>query len=174
MRLNEDGTATLLIGTQINGQGHATAYAQFIAGHLGLDYDQIEVIQGDTDQVASGEGTGGSRSIPLGVVSVDRAAIKLAGQIKRIAAEKLEAEADDLELADGAVRVAGTNRGMTLAELARSAEDRSKLSAYRRQLRAAGADLSQRQPSSPRSRSIRRPASSRSSATGSSTISASP
>ncbi len=130
VRLKEDGTAVLFIGTQSNGQGHATAYAQFIAGHLGLEYDQIEVIQGDTDQVASGEGTGGSRSIPLGVVSVDRAAVKLAGQIRRIAAEKLEAKAEDLELATGAVRVAGTNRGMTLAELARSTEDRSKLSAY--------------------------------------------
>ena len=130
VRLNPDGTATLFIGTQSNGQGHATAYAQFIAGPLGLEYDQIEVIQGDTDQVASGEGTGGSRSIPLGVVSVDRAAVKLAGQIKRIAAEKLEAEVDELELAAGAVRVAGTNRGMTLAELARSAEDHRKLSAF--------------------------------------------
>jgi carbon-monoxide dehydrogenase large subunit len=130
LRLNENGTVTLFIGTQSNGQGHATAYAQFVAGHLGLEYDQIEVIQGDTDQVASGGGTGGSRSIPLGVVSVDRAAIKLAGQIKRIAAEKLEASAEELEIAAGAVRVAGTNRGMTLAELARSAEDRSKLSAY--------------------------------------------
>ncbi len=130
VRLKEDGTAVLFIGTQSNGQGHATAYAQFIAGHLGLDYDQIEVIQGDTDQVASGEGTGGSRSIPLGVVSVDRAAVKLAGQIKRIAAEKLEATVDELTIADGAVRVAGTNRGMTLAELAGSTEDRTKLTAY--------------------------------------------
>ena len=129
VRLNENGTVTLFIGTQTNGQGHATAYAQFIAGHLGLAYDQIEVIQGDTDQVASGGGTGGSRSIPLGVVSVDRAAIKLAGQIKRIASEKLEASVDELELADGTVRVAGTNRGMTLAELARSA-DRAHLTAF--------------------------------------------
>ena len=130
VRLNQDGTATLFIGTQSNGQGHATAYAQFIAGHLGLEYDQIEVIQGDTDQVASGEGTGGSRSIPLGAVSVDRAAVKLAGQIKRIAAEKLEAQVDELEIVAGAVRVGGTNRGMTLAELARSAEDHRKLTAY--------------------------------------------
>ncbi len=130
VRLNQDGTATLFIGTQSNGQGHATAYAQFIAGHLGLEYDQIEVIQGDTDQVANGEGTGGSRSIPLGVVSVDRAAVKLAGQIKRIAAEKLEAQEDEMEIAAGAVRVAGTNRGMTLSELARSAEDHRKLTAY--------------------------------------------
>ncbi len=130
VRLNQDGTATLLIGTQSNGQGHATAYAQFIAGHLGLDYDQIEVIQGDTDQVASGEGTGGSRSIPIGVVSVDRAAVKLAGQLKRIAAEKLDVPADDLEIAAGAVHVAGTNRGMTLAELARSVDDHRHLTAY--------------------------------------------
>jgi carbon-monoxide dehydrogenase large subunit len=130
VRLKEDGTAVLFIGTQSNGQGHATAYAQFIAGHLGLDYDQIEVIQGDTDQVATGEGTGGSRSIPLGVVSVDRAAVKLAGQIKRIAAEKLEATVDEMVIADGAVRVTGTNRGMTLAELARSAADHRQLTAY--------------------------------------------
>ncbi len=130
VRLKPDGTATLFIGTQSNGQGHATAYAQFIAGHLGLEYDQIEVIQGDTDQVASGEGTGGSRSIPLGVVSVDRAAAKLAGQIKRIAAEKLDAAVGDLEIAAGAVRVAGTNRGMTLIELAGSAEDHRQLTAY--------------------------------------------
>ena len=130
VRLNDDGTATLFIGTQTNGQGHATAYAQFMAGHLGLAYDQIEVIQGDTDQVASGGGTGGSRSIPLGVVSVDRAAIRLAGQIRQIAAEKLEADVDELELADGTVRVTGTNRGMTLAELARSADDKTKLRAF--------------------------------------------
>ncbi len=130
VKLNQDGTATLFIGTQTNGQGHATAYAQFVAGHLGLAYDQIEVVQGDTDRVASGGGTGGSRSIPLGVVSVDRAAIKLAGQIKRIAAEKLEATVDELELADGIVHVSGTNRGMTLAELARSAEDHTKLAAF--------------------------------------------
>jgi carbon-monoxide dehydrogenase large subunit len=128
--LNENGTATLYIGTQTNGQGHATAYAQFIAGHLGLPYEQIEVVQGDTDRVANGDGTGGSRSIPLGVVSVDRASIKLASQIKYIAAEKLEAHVDELTLGDGVVRVGNTNRGMTLAELARSAEDKTKLTAY--------------------------------------------
>jgi aerobic carbon-monoxide dehydrogenase large subunit len=127
--LNDDGSATLFIGTQTNGQGHATAYAQFMAGHLGLDYDRITVVQGDTDQVRKGDGTGGSRSIPLGAVSVDRASIKLAGQIKEVAAEKLEAEIDQLEISDGAVRVAGTNRGMTLAELATSTRDKTRLTA---------------------------------------------
>jgi carbon-monoxide dehydrogenase large subunit len=128
--LNPDGTATLLIGTQTNGQGHATAYAQFIAGHLGLDYDRIEVIQGDTDRVPTGEGTGGSRSIPLGAVSVDRAATTLAGQLRKAAAARLDATPDELEFHDGTIRVAGTNRGMTLAELARSTPDKKTLTAY--------------------------------------------
>jgi carbon-monoxide dehydrogenase large subunit len=128
--LNEDGTATLLIGTQTNGQGHATAYAQFIAGHLGLDYDRIEVIQGDTDKVPTGDGTGGSRSIPLGAVSVDRASIKLAGQLRKAAAALLEAKPDELEFHDGTIRVTGTNRGMTLAELAKSVPDKTILKAF--------------------------------------------
>jgi aerobic carbon-monoxide dehydrogenase large subunit len=128
--LNDDGTVTLLIGTQTNGQGHATAYAQFIGGHLGIDYDKIVVVQGDTDQVPTGEGTGGSRSIPLGAVSVDRAAIKLATQLKATAAARLESDADALEFHDGTVRVAGTNRGVTLAELARSTPDKAVLKAY--------------------------------------------
>ena len=128
--LNDDGTVTLLIGTQSNGQGHATAYAQFIGGHLGIGYDKIKVVQGDTDQVPSGEGTGGSRSIPLGAVSVDRASIKLAGQLRASAAARLDARADELEFHDGTIRVAGTNRGVTLAELARSTADRAVLSAY--------------------------------------------
>lgn len=128
--LNDDGTATLLIGTQTNGQGHATAYAQFIADRIGLDIEKIRTIQGDTDKVPSGEGTGGSRSIPLGAVSVDRAAVKLSTQLRKLAAAALEAEADDLEFADGTVRVAGTNRGLTLSALASAAQEKTQLTAY--------------------------------------------
>jgi carbon-monoxide dehydrogenase large subunit len=127
--LNSDGTATLLIGTQTNGQGHATAYGQLIAAHLGVDYDKITVIQGDTDLVAEGEGTGGSRSIPIGGVSVDRAATRLAEQIKKLASDRLEAAPIDLELADGAARVAGTDRAVSLADLAAAAKDKSMLTA---------------------------------------------
>ena len=130
IRLDDDGSVTVFIGTQTNGQGHATAYAQFVAGHMGLDYDKINVVQGDTDQVPNGDGTGGSRSIPLGAVSVNNAAVKLADQVKHIAAEQLEAAMADLELADGSVRVAGTNRAVSLAELARAAKDRSLLTAF--------------------------------------------
>ncbi len=127
--LNADGTATLFIGTQTGGQGHATAYAQFIAGRLGLDYDRISMVQGDTDLVAQGEGTGGSRSIPIGAISVDRAATTLAEQIKRLAGDRLEASVADLEIADGGVRVVGTDRRISLAALATGARDKSLLTA---------------------------------------------
>ena len=130
VRLEQDGTVTLLIGTQTNGQGHATAYAQFIVGHLGIDYDKVKVVQGDTDQVPNGDGTGGSRSVPLGAVSVHNAAEKLARQVKTLAAEQLEAAVEDLELADGMVKVAGTNRGITLADVAKSAKNTALLTAF--------------------------------------------
>lgn len=121
--LDADGGVTLHIGTQSNGQGHATAYAQFIAGPLGLDYQNIRVAQGDTDALPTGGGTGGSRSIPLGVPSVDRAARSLAEIVRKRAAEELEASAADIELVDGAARIAGTDRAVSLAELrSRSAD----------------------------------------------------
>ena len=67
--LRMDGTIELRIGTQSNGQGHATAYAQIGSEKLNLPLDKIDVRQGDTDELANGGGTGGSRSIPLGGVS---------------------------------------------------------------------------------------------------------
>jgi carbon-monoxide dehydrogenase large subunit len=127
--LEADGTVSLHIGTQSNGQGHQTAYAQFVAGPLGLDYDRIRVVQGDTDYLEKGGGTGGSRSVPLGAPSVDIASRTLADQIKEIAADELESSVGDVELADGAARVVGTDRSISYAEIARRAPDRSKLSA---------------------------------------------
>lgn len=119
--LNTDGTATLFIGTQTNGQGHATAYGQVIAAYLGLDIDKVETVQGDTDRVANGGGTGGSRSIPLGLASVDIASKLLAKQLKEIAADRLEASPQDIELADGAARVVGTDKALPLADIAATA-----------------------------------------------------
>lgn len=116
-----DGKMTLLIGTQTNGQGHATAYTQIIADRLGIDPATIEVIQGDTDRVKTGGGTGGSRSIPLGLPSVDAASVELGDKLKSLASDKLEAAADDLEFAGGAVRIVGTDRSVTFAELAEAA-----------------------------------------------------
>ena len=122
VRLNEDGTVTLLIGTQSNGQGHATAYAQFVADKLNIDIDRITVRQGDTDELASGGGTGGSRSIPLGGVSAARAGEDLAEKIRRLAADELEASVDDIELSGGAARIVGTDRAVDFAAIARAAK----------------------------------------------------
>jgi carbon-monoxide dehydrogenase large subunit len=119
LRLDGDGIVTVLIGSQSTGQGHRTAYAQLVAEHLGLDPAQVRVIQGDTDLIATGAGTGGSTSIPIGGVSVAVAARTLAGNLKTLAADILEASAADLEIADGTVRVIGTDRIVTLADLAR-------------------------------------------------------
>jgi len=128
--LGLDGSVTLFIGTQTNGQGHATAYGQVIAGYLGLDVTQVRTVQGDTDQVANGGGTGGSRSIPLGLSSVDIASKVLVEKIKAIAADKLEASPSDLELADGAVRVVGTDKSMALSEIAAAAPDEDSRKGY--------------------------------------------
>ncbi|MDI6026493.1 xanthine dehydrogenase family protein molybdopterin-binding subunit [Corticibacterium sp. UT-5YL-CI-8] len=128
-KLNEDGTVTLFIGTQSNGQGHATAYAQFVSEKLGLDLSQIKVHQGDTDELASGGGTGGSRSIPLGGVSASRASEALGEKLKRIAADELEASAADIELLDGEARIVGTDRAMDFAAIARAAKNAEDLSA---------------------------------------------
>ena len=73
LNLDPDGGVTLLIGSQSTGQGHATSYAQLIAERLDLPPERVRVIQGDTDRIKSGAGTGGSSSIPVGGVSVDRA-----------------------------------------------------------------------------------------------------
>ncbi|WP_420408925.1 xanthine dehydrogenase family protein molybdopterin-binding subunit [Hoeflea sp.] len=121
MTLDPDGGVTLYIGTQTNGQGHATAYSQFVADKIGIDFDRITVRQGDTDELADGGGTGGSRSIPLGGVSVARASEVLAEKMKKLAADELEAAPDDIELVDGAARIVGTDRVIDYADLARAA-----------------------------------------------------
>jgi len=103
-QLERDGSVTVLIGSQSTGQGHATAYAQLVAEHLGLPPERVNVVQGDTDRIASGVGTGGSSSIPCGGASLDGAAKKLAENLKALAGEALEASPKDLEIADSKVR----------------------------------------------------------------------
>ena len=128
VRLDPNGDVTVLIGTQSSGQGHATAYAQIIADQFGIPPERVHMIQGDTDVVVSGLGTGGSSSIPSGGVSVERATRKLGTQLREIASESLETSAADLEINDGAVRIAGTDRSISFADLAKQA-DPSKLTA---------------------------------------------
>jgi carbon-monoxide dehydrogenase large subunit len=117
LKLEPDGTVTLWIGTQSNGQGHKTTYAQIIAEQLDIPLEQINVHQGDTDEIATGGGTIGSRSMPTGGVSVSKATKNLADNLKKLAADELEVAADDLEFAAGSVRVAGTNHALSLKAL---------------------------------------------------------
>ena len=116
--LERNGDFTVLIGTQSTGQGHETAYAQIVSQYLDVPIDRIKVVQGDTDRIPTGNGTGGSRSIPIGAVMVSRASETLAGSLKELAADKLEAAVADLEIADGKVRIAGTDRAISYAEIA--------------------------------------------------------
>jgi carbon-monoxide dehydrogenase large subunit len=129
LELNQDGSITLLIGTQTNGQGHATAYSQFLEDKIGIDFDKIHVRQGDTNELKAGGGTGGSRSIPLGGVSVARAGEILSEKMRKIAGEELEAAPDDIELVDGEARIVGTDRRMTFADIAAKAKDPEDLKA---------------------------------------------
>ena len=123
VELSPEGNLTLLIGTQTNGQGHATAYSQVVAEKFGVSIEDIEVIQGDTDRVRKGGGTGGSRSIPLGLPSVRDASVSLVKKVKELAADRLEAGIEDLELDSGMVRVVGTDQQVSLAEIAAGAEE---------------------------------------------------
>ena len=116
--LEKDGTLTLLIGTQSTGQGHETAYAQIVAEQFDVPLDRIKVVQGDSDRIASGGGTGGSRSIPIGAVTTARASSMLAESLKDLAADKLEAASVDLEIVDGRFRIVGTDRSLSLKEIA--------------------------------------------------------
>jgi aerobic carbon-monoxide dehydrogenase large subunit len=130
VRLDPNGDVSVLIGTQSSGQGHQTAYAQIVAEQFGLAPERVHVFQGDTDQVSTGLGTGGSASIPSGGVSVERATHKLGVNLREIAAEALEASPGDLEISDGIVRVAGTDRSVSFADLAqRPGVDPAKLNA---------------------------------------------
>src|SRR6266700_3156295 len=130
VRLDPNGEVTILIGSQSTGQGHQTAYAQIVADQFGLPPERVHIHQGDTDEIASGLGTGGSSSIPTGGVSVERATRELGKNLRELAAEMLETSAGDLELGEGRIRIAGTDRSVSFADLAkRPGVDPTKLNA---------------------------------------------
>jgi len=119
-RLEGDGTVTLFVGTQSNGQGHATAYAQLIADRLGLAPEQIKVRQGDTEELGFGRGTGGSRSLLMGGGATLAATDKAVEHMKKLAGFLLEAAPADLEFDAGVFTVAGTDKTITLREVAQA------------------------------------------------------
>ena len=121
IRFDKGGTVTLLSGSITQGMGHETIYKQLLCDRLGIDPDQVHYIQGDTDKVAIGEGTGGSRTATLGGSAVYLATEKIVAKAKQIAAHLLEAAEADVELRDGAFVIAGTDRVVPLATIAAEA-----------------------------------------------------
>lgn len=121
IRFDATGGATIIAGTISQGQGHDTVYKQIAADVLGISPNLVRVVEGDTDTLPIGGGTGGSRSATAGGSAVLLAARKIADKGKRIAAHLLEAAIADIELIDGKFGVAGTDRSVTLNEVARAA-----------------------------------------------------
>jgi carbon-monoxide dehydrogenase large subunit len=122
-----DGTVTILIGTLTNGQGHATTYSQVLSDALGVPFESINLVQGDTARIATGGGTGGSRSMMVGGAALTHAAEQIIEKGTKIAAHMLEAAEADIEFADGTFSIVGTDRTLSIAEVAVAAKDAANL-----------------------------------------------
>ncbi|MFZ5608579.1 MAG: xanthine dehydrogenase family protein molybdopterin-binding subunit [Pseudomonadota bacterium] len=125
----KDGAVELAVGTQSTGQGHETAFAQILAERLGIPFDTIRVIQGDTERLARGHGTGGSRSLHIGGGAVIEGAKATIAAARPLAAYILEADEAMLDFADGHFRLRGSNRNVPLMALAALAHDAARLPA---------------------------------------------
>ena len=127
IRFDRSGTVTLFCGAINQGQGHETVFKQIMCDRLGLDPSDIQYLQGDTDQVFFGEGTGGSRSATLGGSAVDGACRKVIEKARAIAAFALKAHSAQVNFADGVFSTPATNETLTLKEVARLAANPAKL-----------------------------------------------
>jgi carbon-monoxide dehydrogenase large subunit len=127
IRFDKSGTATLLSGSVNQGQGHETIFKQIMCDSLGLDPQEVHYIQGDTDQVFVGEGTGGSRSATIGGSAVAMAAERITNKARHLAAHLLQLQADEINFADGVFSSPKTNRTLTIKEVAKEAMEPTNL-----------------------------------------------
>ncbi len=123
IRFEADGDVTMLSGTLDYGQGHASPFAQVLTGLLGIPFERFKLLQGDSDQLLVGGGTGGSRSALVGAEAFLEASNKVIDQGKKIAAHVLEASVGDMEFAKGRFTIAGTDRSIGILELAQKLRD---------------------------------------------------
>ncbi len=121
IRVNPTGSVTVLTGSHSHGQGHETTFAQVVADKLGIPYQQVEIVHGDTARVPFGMGTYGSRSIAVGGTAIVNAIDKVVDKARKIAAHLLEASETDIEFADGAFKVKGTDKQKAFGEIALAA-----------------------------------------------------
>jgi aerobic carbon-monoxide dehydrogenase large subunit len=121
LRFDPGGNVTIVAGTHNHGQGHATTYAQLVSDWLGVPFDKIRLVQGDTDAVSFGRGTYASRSAMLGGSALKAAADAIIEKAKPLAAHLMEVSPKDLEFVDGKFSVSGTDRAMPLVDVAKAA-----------------------------------------------------
>jgi len=127
IRFDPLGGLTLVTGSISHGQGHATIQTQILVDRLGVDPDAVKFIQGDTDAVAFGMGTGGSRSTTMSGAAIVMVSDKIVTKGKKLAAHILEAAETDMEFKDGRFTSAGTDRGMGIHDVAKAAFQLEKL-----------------------------------------------
>ena len=123
IRFEADGTVTILSGTLDYGQGHWTPFAQVLVDRLGVPFDKIRLVQGDSDQLIAGGGTGGSRSAMNGGAAIAEASREVIAKGRAISAHVLEAAEEDIEFEHGRFRITGTDRGIGIMDLAAKLRD---------------------------------------------------
>ncbi len=121
VRVQPTGKVTVYTGTHSHGQGHETTFAQFVADKLGIPIDDVDIEHGDTNEVAFGMGTYGSRSLAVGGSAIIKSIDKVLEKGARIAAHKLEAAVEDLEYGDGKWTVKGTDKSISFGDVALTA-----------------------------------------------------
>lgn len=121
VRVNPTGSVVVFTGSHAHGQGHETTFAQVVSDLLGIDYDAVEIVHGDTAKVPFGMGTYGSRSIAVGGAAIAKAVDKIIAKGKKIAAHLLEAGEGDIVFENGAFKVAGTDREKSFGDIALTA-----------------------------------------------------
>jgi carbon-monoxide dehydrogenase large subunit len=121
IRMLATGKVEVITGTSPHGQGHETAWSQIVADKLGVPFDSVEVLHGDTQVSVRGMDSYGSRSLVVGGEALVRAADKVIEKARKIAAHVLEANEDDLEFSGGSFSVKGTEKGVGITELAMAA-----------------------------------------------------
>ena len=127
IRFEADGSVTVITGTLDYGQGHAAPFAQVLSERLGIPFERVRLLQGDSDELLTGGGTGGSKSIMHSGTAIVEAAAKVVEQGKQIASHVLEASPVDIEFANGRFVIAGTDRAIGIMELAARLRDGLKL-----------------------------------------------
>ena len=123
----EDGEVKILVGTQSNGQGHETVYAQFLSDQTGIPTEKITVIQGDSDLIPNGGGTGGSRSVTVQNNATLATVEKVIQSFSKYLAEKLGFDAKNIEFDDISFRINGSNYSPNMLEVAKMARDDERL-----------------------------------------------